>query len=153
MTTVMERLRLPSEADLAPVSGADLQALWRGVTDGRWRIVDHYDARGRRHFVAIRADARPLPLSRRERDVCAVVARGAPNKVVASELGLSPSTVGSYLASAMRKLGIGSRSLLIAVWNVAPALGGPPALTARARADSPARSFPSCSGSASSSSD
>src|SRR5690606_23794335 len=44
------------------------------------------------------------PLTPRELDVLRVVCAGATNMEAATELGLSPETVKSYLRSAMRKL-------------------------------------------------
>jgi hypothetical protein len=44
--------------------------LWRGLVDGRWSLVDHFDERGRRFLVARRNDPEgpPVPgLSHRER--------------------------------------------------------------------------------------
>ncbi len=51
----------------------------------------------------------PRALGARERDVVALAALGKSNKLIAYELGLSPSTVGSHLSAAMRKLGVASR--------------------------------------------
>ena len=47
-------------------------------------------------------------LSRREREVLALVTAGKPNKVIAAELGVSAKTVESYRAAVMRKLGVHS---------------------------------------------
>jgi DNA-binding NarL/FixJ family response regulator len=49
------------------------------------------------------------PLSPRELDVLSQVALGKQNGTVARQLGLTESTVKSYLSSAMRKLKAGSR--------------------------------------------
>ncbi len=99
------------------VPDAELPELWRAVVGGQWRIVDHYDRRGRRYLVAVRSERPAQSLSPRERAVCDLVARGLANKLVAHELGLSASTVAGYLASAMRKLRATGRSQLIAIWN------------------------------------
>lgn len=50
------------------------------------------------------------PLTPRELDVLRVVCAGATNMEAATELGLSPETVKSYLRSAMRKLGSTNRT-------------------------------------------
>jgi DNA-binding CsgD family transcriptional regulator len=56
------------------------------------------------------ADGAPDPLSRRERDCLACIARGASSKAVARQLNLSAHTVSKYVESAMRKLGASNRS-------------------------------------------
>ncbi|WP_110241058.1 LuxR C-terminal-related transcriptional regulator [Nocardioides gilvus] len=50
------------------------------------------------------------PLTPRELDVLRVVGAGGTNMEAATELGLSPETVKSYLSSAMRKLGSTNRT-------------------------------------------
>jgi DNA-binding CsgD family transcriptional regulator/tetratricopeptide (TPR) repeat protein len=56
-------------------------------------------------------------LTRRERDVAELVARGKSNKVIARDLGIGERTVEGYVASALAKLGFGSRTQL-AAWVV-----------------------------------
>ena len=60
-------------------------------------------------------------LTRRERDVVQLVARGKANKVIAYELGISERTVEGYVASALGKLGFDSRTQL-ATWAVSRGL-------------------------------
>jgi DNA-binding CsgD family transcriptional regulator len=99
------------------------QAIWWGLLCGRWRLVDHFDAAGRR-FVIARGNphlAWPKPaahLSRRERAACARAAEGRANKVIAAELGVTVSTVGNLLRRARHKLGCGSRVELIRAFRV-----------------------------------
>lgn len=57
-------------------------------------------------------------LTRRERDVVRLVARGKANKVIAHDLGIGERTVEGYVASALAKLGFNSRTQL-ATWAVA----------------------------------
>lgn len=82
-------------------------ALWRGLVSGRWSLLDHFDSDGRRFIIAHRNDAK-VPdkrgLSSRERQVLAHASMGHSNKVIAYELGLSVSTVGTHLARARAKL-------------------------------------------------
>jgi FixJ family two-component response regulator len=47
-------------------------------------------------------------LSRRERQVLALVTAGKPNKAIAAELGVAAKTVEAYRAAVMRKLGVSS---------------------------------------------
>jgi DNA-binding NarL/FixJ family response regulator len=52
-------------------------------------------------------------LSRREREVLAMIAGGFTNREVAERLGLSVKTVESYRSRAMRKIGASSRAQLV----------------------------------------
>ena len=54
-------------------------------------------------------------LSARERDVVCAVVGGASNRGAAVQLGLSASTVASYLRTAMKKLAVRSRTQLVVV--------------------------------------
>jgi DNA-binding CsgD family transcriptional regulator len=90
--------------------------LWRGLEYGRWSLVDHFERGGRRYLVARRNAvefADPRGLTPRERQVVQLASLGHANKLIAYELGLSTSTVGSQLASAVRKLGLRGRLDLI----------------------------------------
>jgi DNA-binding NarL/FixJ family response regulator len=91
-------------------------AIWRALVAGRWSLVDHFDRDGRRYFLARRNDpsARgPDLLTRRERQVAGFAALGHSNKLIAYELGLSPSTIAAHLLVAAAKLGVRSRTALI----------------------------------------
>ena len=57
-----------------------------------------------------RRRAEPSPLSARETTVLRILAQGKVYKVIAGELGLSPSTVRSHLHKAYEKLGVGDRA-------------------------------------------
>jgi DNA-binding CsgD family transcriptional regulator len=86
--------------------------LWRALIAGRWSLIEHFDSDGRRYFVARQNDPKvrdPRALDLRERQVAAYAALGHPGKLIAYELGLSPSTVSKHLASALRKLGVLNR--------------------------------------------
>jgi DNA-binding NarL/FixJ family response regulator len=62
------------------------------------------------HQTGRRGAARdgPLLLTSREREVVRLLARGQPNRQVASALGISVKTVESHRANVMRKLELGS---------------------------------------------
>ena len=60
--------------------------------------------------------AEPIePLTVREEDVAATVARGLSNSEIAAELHITLSTVKTHLASLMAKLGVRNR-VEIAIW-------------------------------------
>lgn len=62
------------------------------------------------------AATQPLePLTAREEEVLATVARGRTNHEIASELHITPSTVKAHVASLMRKLGARNR-VEVAMW-------------------------------------
>lgn len=90
--------------------------LWQGLTNGRWSLVDRYDADARRYYVAIRNQPFAAParaLSEVEAKVVERVVTGESNKVVAFGLGIVESTVAGHLAAAIEKLGVASRMELV----------------------------------------
>ena len=60
-------------------------------------------------------------LTRREREVAALVARGLSNRQIASELHLSERTIGNHVSMILRKLGFASRAQ-VAAWATAQRL-------------------------------
>lgn len=84
---------------------------WRALVAGRWTLVDTVERDGRRYVLA---HVNPVPtspvpsLTPREREVVHLAAIGHSNKLIAYELGISVSTVGSLLSRATRKLGCSS---------------------------------------------
>ncbi|TXC67881.1 hypothetical protein FRC91_19570 [Bradymonadales bacterium TMQ1] len=94
----------------------DAMKLWQGLVAGRWSLLDMVDSDGRTYTV-LRENAvdvrSTVRLSERERQVAYLVGRGHHTKLVAYELGLSPSTVRSQLRSAMLKLNVEGRAGLI----------------------------------------
>ena len=95
-------------------------AIWRGLVDGRWTLVDHVDHDGRRYVFA-RRNAPVVHgwarLTERERQVVAYAAHGHPQKLIAYQLGIAASTVGHHLTSAARKLRFDSRIALLAAYR------------------------------------
>lgn len=90
-------------------------AIWQGLVDGRWTLVDQFERDGRRYLVAHRNDpsvSNPRALTLRERQVLAYALLGHSTKLIAYELGLSLGATSAYLAGAMRKLGVRSRMQL-----------------------------------------
>ena len=58
-------------------------------------------------------DERPERLTRREREVALLVARGLTNRQIVSELSVSRSTANNHVARILRKLGLRSQ---LAAW-------------------------------------
>lgn len=99
---------------------AEALEIWRGLVEGRWTIVDHFDRDGRRYVVARRNDPEVADrgvLTLRERQALGYAALGHSNKLIAYELGLSPSTVATHLSQAAHKLGARSRVELIRIFQ------------------------------------
>jgi non-specific serine/threonine protein kinase len=52
-------------------------------------------------------------LSRREREVVTLVARGLTNRQISAELSISERTAGNHVAKILRKLGLRSRTQIV----------------------------------------
>jgi DNA-binding NarL/FixJ family response regulator len=81
--------------------------VWRGLVAGRWSLVEQVDTDGRRYLIAHRNDPTTpdlRALTSRERQVVGYADLGHSNKLIAYELGLSPSTVGVQLKRGRAKL-------------------------------------------------
>jgi DNA-binding NarL/FixJ family response regulator len=90
---------------------------WRGLVNGRWSLIEHFDTDGRRFLVARKNDADamgPAAVSARERQVLLGRARGLSLKLISYDLGLSIGSVSKVLRSAMDKLGLANEAELIA---------------------------------------
>jgi DNA-binding NarL/FixJ family response regulator len=114
---VYAALRAGARGFLLKEAGADLldQAV-RAAADGEALIAPSVTARLLRTFAGGRPPTRPLdPLTDREEEVLAVVARGRTNREIAEELYISPSTVKTHITSLMLKLGARNR-VEIAMW-------------------------------------
>jgi DNA-binding CsgD family transcriptional regulator len=91
---------------------------WRGLVEGRWSLVEHFDNDGQRFMVARKNDpdaVGPARLNLRERQVLACRARGLSLKLIAYDLGLSVPSISRTLKSGMAKLGI-SNDEQLACW-------------------------------------
>lgn len=98
------------------LSDDDALEVWRGMVAGRWSLVDEFDSDGKRLFVArenIGHLAGSRALTTREQQVLALVLTGRPNKLVAYELGLAPSTVSLSVQTILAKTGAASRAALL----------------------------------------
>lgn len=90
--------------------------LWRALHDGRWSVLESFDADGRRFLVARENEpaSDPAPtLSRREQQVVDLLSLGHSNKLIAYDLGISVSSVATHIRRAAAKLGLdGTRQLV-----------------------------------------
>lgn len=92
--------------------------LWQSLIAGQWSLADHFEGNGRRFYVAVRnppevADSKAL--TRREAEVVSYLACGTKTNTAAYALGLDQVTVRGYLHTALAKLGMRSRTELIAL--------------------------------------
>lgn len=96
---------------------------WTALYDSRWSLLDQFDSDGRRFVVACANEPSPRgrpPLTSRERQVMAFAVLGHSNKLIAYELGISPSTVGVLFFRAARKLGHRTRAGALAAFAALP---------------------------------
>lgn len=118
-------------SEIATLTGHSLQAidaafrLYRGTTAQgflhRRRLARAYAAQLREqpegrpaeHDDLARFEAALAALSPREREVCALVARGLLNKQIAAELGITEATVKVHRRRMMARLGVGSTAELV----------------------------------------
>ena len=90
---------------------------WESLVMGRWTLVDHFDHDGRRYLLAHENGASPPGLhllTPREREIVERAVLGNHNKGIAYDLGLSHSTVKVLMSRAIAKLGLRTRSELVA---------------------------------------
>ena len=90
--------------------------LWKELACGRWSLVDRHESDGRRFILAVRNEPDvldPRALTAREIDVVVRAGRGASNKEIGYDLGLSEGCASTHLHAAYRKLGCAGRADLI----------------------------------------
>ena len=95
-------------------------AMWEGLVNGRWTLVETFESDGRRYFVAYPNELElpaPRALSAREVAVVGYVVQGDPNKWIAYQLGVSAATVARHLSNALGKLGLTHRHELIWLYH------------------------------------
>ena len=108
-----------------------------GVPDlvaGVGGALDRSRAAGKEAAWHLAAAASIASLTRRQREVMAMVLAGHPNKNVAADLGISKRTVDNHRAAIMRKTGTRSLPALARLAMAAALAGGPgPSLPTEAR--------------------
>jgi DNA-binding CsgD family transcriptional regulator len=114
--TTLERLRYAirtREAERTTRTTRD--QLWGELIDGRWTLIDRFDADGKRFVVALRntpLGANLCRLNQREVHALALARDGASNKVISLTLGIAPATATRLLHSAATKLNAGLADIL-----------------------------------------
>jgi DNA-binding NarL/FixJ family response regulator len=110
--TDVERARARSSG--ASGSAADT---WSALVSGEWGIVERTDADGKRHYRVLETQCAPRlrALSALETQVVELSARGLTGKAVAYALGIAGPRVSQELFSATLKLGLQSRTELVAL--------------------------------------
>lgn len=89
----------------------DALAMWQGMVDGRWSLVERVERDGKRFVVAHRNEPRvrdPRGLTQREARIAESLGRGSTLKEIAYDEGVSESAVAKSAARARRKLGFAS---------------------------------------------
>ena len=89
------------------------------------RACAHATTLQRRRLAERDTEERLSRLTKREREVCDLVARGLPNKVIASELGASEKTVKVHRGRVMQKLEVDSVAALVRLLSKGPGGGVP----------------------------
>jgi DNA-binding CsgD family transcriptional regulator len=90
--------------------------MWKGLTEGRWSLVDWFDSDGRRFMLALPnapAVTDPRGLSERESLVVTYAMNGDSMKLIGYRLGISKGSASAALKRSMRKLGVKTRAQLI----------------------------------------
>lgn len=120
---VAHRLRqLAIDADTRAEAASEPQrgeTLWRAIAHAEWTPVDAFEARGRRFLIAKSptSSANCVAIETLDRVILSSRATGTSLKVIASDLGVSITTVARRLRSAMRQLGLLNAADLTAVFG------------------------------------
>ena len=104
-------LRCPWSAE--PRTGEPEVDLWFSLLAGTWGVVDVCEPGALRCLVARQVEGDRAGLTGRERQMALLASLGWTNEAMGQELGLSRSTVASQLGSALARLRLGRRHLLV----------------------------------------
>jgi DNA-binding CsgD family transcriptional regulator len=90
--------------------------LFEGLIDGRFTIVDRFDADGRRYLVAFENPPEIAALrafTAREAEILRRAIDGEPLKRIALDLGITSGAASAYLAAARKKTGLRTREEMV----------------------------------------
>jgi len=90
--------------------------LWKGLTEGRWSLVDWFDSDDRRYILALPnapTVTDPRGLTERESLVATYAMHGDTVTLIGYRLGLSKASVSATLKRVMKKLGVRTQAQLI----------------------------------------
>jgi DNA-binding CsgD family transcriptional regulator len=104
--------RLVNDLDTNGLDPMNQPAGERGLGRAGWVILD-VEVDGVRCLL-LRVPKSQAPLSPRELEIARMVAKGYPNKTIASVLDISSWTVASHLRRVFSKLGVSSRAAMVA---------------------------------------
>jgi DNA-binding NarL/FixJ family response regulator len=127
--TALQRVALAAmqhaPSDVAQPDGA-APRFWQGLVEGRLRLIEHFESRQRRYYIASETspEARAPGLDARERLLADIVGSGQSEKVAAYELGVGVGTASLLLKSTLAKLGLRSRVDLVVLFRASN--GSPP---------------------------
>jgi NarL family two-component system response regulator LiaR len=95
---------------LKDVAPAELASAVRAVARGEAALSSRPAARLLREYAESGSHASPATLTRREREVLALVGRGLANKQIARELSIAEKTVKTHVSHVLSKLGLADRT-------------------------------------------
>lgn len=110
---------LERNTDAAPDPARTLAA-WRALVEGRWSLLESFDAHGHRYLIVRRNSLEhtaPSALSRLEAQALLLRAHSTSYKVIAAELSLSTAAAHNLVQSGMKKLGIQDETELPALFG------------------------------------
>lgn len=120
-STAREAFARRGHARRAAIPTEEALAVWQGLHDGRWSLVDYVDTDGKAFVVAVenapKADVACV-LTDRQRAALSLAALGYGNKQIAYALGVSQAAVAMSLSRARRATGHGTRAELVRAFKL-----------------------------------
>ncbi|RKH52685.1 LuxR family transcriptional regulator [Corallococcus sp. AB050B] len=116
---LLKRAVLMLEKSRGPLRAKDPEKsleIRQALIAGRWSLVDQIEQNGQRYIVARENEPTapgPALLTKREKEIVAYAQLGHHDKLIAYDLGISPSTVRVLLRRAKVKLGVHTREELL----------------------------------------